>query len=298
MLFFAFWIVINSVASRWHYLVDLPAGVLLAAVVIVIANWVCEPRFQGLRRQRRGELIEAGDHAPDPMAVEPPSSPWRRARLDRRRKAGAATAHDDHVEALHAAACRHARALPRPQTGQPMAVSAARLAGNSVSGRARITRARPGRRNRRPRAPRGTGRELDRAAADPVVPPDVAAGVGRVHELELGCDLVQAVGRVLADEVRIRDVVADAERPGSQLPAKGREARSLGERRHRDVLEQDQDARPLRRRQQPLDAVLHPVPEPLGRRPEQRMDAAGHGHDRRHLEVGRERDQTENMATV
>ena len=48
MLFFAFWIVIDSVASRWHYLVDLPAGVLLAAVVIVIANWVCEKRFRWL----------------------------------------------------------------------------------------------------------------------------------------------------------------------------------------------------------------------------------------------------------
>ncbi len=48
MVFFAFWIFIDSVGSRWHYLVDLPAGVLLAALVIAIANWVCRPRFQGL----------------------------------------------------------------------------------------------------------------------------------------------------------------------------------------------------------------------------------------------------------
>ncbi len=44
MIFFAFWIFIDSVGSRWHYLVDLPAGVLLAALAIVIANRVCRAR--------------------------------------------------------------------------------------------------------------------------------------------------------------------------------------------------------------------------------------------------------------
>ena len=48
MVFFAFWIVIDSVGSRWHYLVDLPAGILLAVLAIGIANWVCAKRFRGL----------------------------------------------------------------------------------------------------------------------------------------------------------------------------------------------------------------------------------------------------------
>jgi PAP2 superfamily len=45
MLLFALWIFIDSVVSRWHYLIDLPPGILLAAVSILIANRVCSPGF-------------------------------------------------------------------------------------------------------------------------------------------------------------------------------------------------------------------------------------------------------------
>jgi hypothetical protein len=41
MIFFAGWIVIDSIVSRWHYLVDLPAGIVLAVAVIAVANRVC-----------------------------------------------------------------------------------------------------------------------------------------------------------------------------------------------------------------------------------------------------------------
>jgi len=43
-IFLAAWIFIESVVSRWHYLVDLPAGILLAALVIAITNRVCRWR--------------------------------------------------------------------------------------------------------------------------------------------------------------------------------------------------------------------------------------------------------------
>ena len=35
------WIFIESVVARWHYLVDLPAGIALAIGVIVFVNWLC-----------------------------------------------------------------------------------------------------------------------------------------------------------------------------------------------------------------------------------------------------------------
>lgn len=38
------WIAIESVVSRWHYIVDLPAGLALAAVVILITNRICLDR--------------------------------------------------------------------------------------------------------------------------------------------------------------------------------------------------------------------------------------------------------------
>lgn len=38
------WIAIESVVSRWHYLIDLPAGLALAAAVIVITNRLCRTR--------------------------------------------------------------------------------------------------------------------------------------------------------------------------------------------------------------------------------------------------------------
>ena len=37
-----FWVTIESVASRWHYLIDLPAGLLLAAFIIWLTNWLCD----------------------------------------------------------------------------------------------------------------------------------------------------------------------------------------------------------------------------------------------------------------
>ncbi len=53
MLLFAVWIFIDSVVSRWHYLVDLPAGIVLAAVAIAIANRVCGRGFMA-RPQPQG----------------------------------------------------------------------------------------------------------------------------------------------------------------------------------------------------------------------------------------------------
>src|SRR5262249_5768984 len=35
-----FWILIESVAARWHYLVDLPAGLLLAVAAIAVTNYL------------------------------------------------------------------------------------------------------------------------------------------------------------------------------------------------------------------------------------------------------------------
>jgi hypothetical protein len=40
------WITVESVVLRWHYLVDLPAGFLLACLVIVITNRVCGYRLE------------------------------------------------------------------------------------------------------------------------------------------------------------------------------------------------------------------------------------------------------------
>lgn len=37
----SFWVTIESVASRWHYLIDLPAGALLAVFVIWLTNRLC-----------------------------------------------------------------------------------------------------------------------------------------------------------------------------------------------------------------------------------------------------------------
>ncbi len=40
--FLWFWILIESVASRWHYLVDAPAGLAVAAIAIWLANRLCD----------------------------------------------------------------------------------------------------------------------------------------------------------------------------------------------------------------------------------------------------------------
>jgi hypothetical protein len=36
-------ILVESVVSRWHYLVDAPAGLAVAAAAILIANRICDP---------------------------------------------------------------------------------------------------------------------------------------------------------------------------------------------------------------------------------------------------------------
>ena len=41
------WIAIESVVARWHYLVDLPAGLVVAGVAIALANRLCRGRLEG-----------------------------------------------------------------------------------------------------------------------------------------------------------------------------------------------------------------------------------------------------------
>jgi hypothetical protein len=38
------WIAIESVVTRWHYFVDLPAGLGLAGLIILATNWICRYR--------------------------------------------------------------------------------------------------------------------------------------------------------------------------------------------------------------------------------------------------------------
>jgi hypothetical protein len=52
------WITVESVVLRWHYLVDLPAGFLLACLVIVITNRVCRHRLEAPAVTRR--TVRAG----------------------------------------------------------------------------------------------------------------------------------------------------------------------------------------------------------------------------------------------
>ena len=40
------WIAIEAVASRWHYLVDLPIGLAIAGLAIVVTNRLCAFRLQ------------------------------------------------------------------------------------------------------------------------------------------------------------------------------------------------------------------------------------------------------------
>ena len=54
MLLWSF-ILIESVVSRWHYLVDAPAGILVAVVAIAIANRICDaPAGQAVAAQPNG----------------------------------------------------------------------------------------------------------------------------------------------------------------------------------------------------------------------------------------------------
>jgi hypothetical protein len=47
----AAWIPLEAVASRWHYVVDLPAGALFATVVITLSNRLCSvPKHDGKTR--------------------------------------------------------------------------------------------------------------------------------------------------------------------------------------------------------------------------------------------------------
>jgi membrane-associated phospholipid phosphatase len=39
------WISIESVVARWHYVIDLPAGALVAAIVIALTNRLCRSRL-------------------------------------------------------------------------------------------------------------------------------------------------------------------------------------------------------------------------------------------------------------
>jgi hypothetical protein len=47
ILFLSGWIFVESVVSRWHYIVDLPPGVALAVLVILLTNRVCRWRIAG-----------------------------------------------------------------------------------------------------------------------------------------------------------------------------------------------------------------------------------------------------------
>lgn len=47
ILFLSGWIFVESVVSRWHYLVDLPPGVALAVLVILLTNRICRWRVAG-----------------------------------------------------------------------------------------------------------------------------------------------------------------------------------------------------------------------------------------------------------
>ncbi len=47
-----FWICIESVVTRWHYLIDLPVGLLLAGGAIFVANHLCRnAAFPGIQRK-------------------------------------------------------------------------------------------------------------------------------------------------------------------------------------------------------------------------------------------------------
>ena len=72
---FAFcWIFIESVAARWHYLVDLPAGILLALAIIAFTN-----RLYGRLSPDKGESERpANEHARPTRESEPATAPHAR----------------------------------------------------------------------------------------------------------------------------------------------------------------------------------------------------------------------------
>jgi hypothetical protein len=52
------WIMIESVVTRWHYLVDLPAGAALAALILLTTNWLYRSRAAAEQRA----LVPAGEN--------------------------------------------------------------------------------------------------------------------------------------------------------------------------------------------------------------------------------------------
>ena len=68
---FAFcWIFVESVAARWHYLVDLPAGILLALAVITITNYLYErlsAEQSSTDQPATGQTRSRGTSAPAPI---------------------------------------------------------------------------------------------------------------------------------------------------------------------------------------------------------------------------------------
>ncbi len=73
IVFLAGWIFLESVVARWHYLVDLPAGILLAALVIALTNLLCRRREVWTAQRPAGR--EGCMIAPAGRAVEAAGSP-------------------------------------------------------------------------------------------------------------------------------------------------------------------------------------------------------------------------------
>jgi mitochondrial fission protein ELM1 len=63
------WIFIESVVARWHYLIDLPAGLLLAAAVIAVTNRLCERSIGARRREARKSGLDSPVGAAAPISV-------------------------------------------------------------------------------------------------------------------------------------------------------------------------------------------------------------------------------------
>ena len=58
LVFLFAWLVVESVASRWHYVIDLPPGLAVAFVVIVLTNRICANRT-GAAVAQKGKRLSA-----------------------------------------------------------------------------------------------------------------------------------------------------------------------------------------------------------------------------------------------